>query len=773
MKTSIKKIKKIKLTISLILIILFIFMPFASIIAQPSSEEGEFIYQWTGNGKNSLDCSKAGEGGRPDDGTGWIHWVFTTKGDSTDATLTLGGSGEGSYKPGEPLEANVWHFYTPYFDVYELTASITLIGGEKGPGVGLVISDYCPGSEQVIPMLTIEKVLLDIEEIQIIESALEFEFKISGGVFAEGQVFSFSVDVPKEFGPDDGLAFDTEYLIEEIESEAYQFISISQSSVTLTEENNNILVTIVNQEEEEETGSIVIEKLVKADADDEEVIPSNKFFYFNIYNNETDELVHGDVELEVIDGVGTVTIDNLPLGVYRVEEVVNGGFEVILDPEDGIVDLNDAEDNKITVVVVNTPRPKLIIEKVLLDSDGVEVENSAVEFTVILDGGLFDEEEIVFSVNEPAVLDFSDGLEFDVIYTVTEVAKDGYIFVSIDPEEAFTLTDEENEVTVTVVNQEEEEEEETGSIVIEKLVKADADDEEVIPSNKFFYFNIYNNETDELVHGDVELEVIDGVGTVTIDNLPLGVYRVEEVVNGGFEVILDPEDGIVDLNDAEDNKITVVVVNTPRPKLIIEKVLLDSDGVEVENSAVEFTVILDGGLFDEEEIVFSVNEPAVLDFSDGLEFDVIYTVTEVAKDGYIFVSIDPEEAFTLTDEENEVTVTVVNRMVSPPPPPPPPPPGPPVIIFTPPVPPQVIVIPPPEPQVSPPPQAAVVEADEEEAVAFFVSPEDPLSEPEEVLFVAPAAPLATPSTGGAYLFMFSLVLVLFGSGVMLRKKFLK
>ena len=677
MKTSIKKIKRIKLTISLILIILFIFMPFASIIAKPSSEEGEFIYQWTGNGKDSLDCSKAGEGDRPDDGTGWIHWVFTTKGDSTDATLTLGGSGEGSYKPGEPLEANVWHFYTPYFDVYELTASITLIGGEKGPGVGLVISDYCPG-----------------------------------------------------------------------------------------------------EEEEEETGSIVIEKLVKVEVDAEVVIPSNKTFFFNIYNNETDELVHGDVELEVIDGVGTVTIDNLPLGVYRVEEVVNGGFEVILDPEDGIVDLNDAEDNKVTVVVVNTPRPKLIIEKVLLDSEGVEVENSAVEFTVILDGGLFDEEEIVFSVNEPAVLDFSDGLEFDVPYTVTEVAKDGYIFVSIDPEEPFTLTDEENEVTVTVVNQEEEEDEETGSIVIEKLVKVEVDAEVVIPSNKTFFFNIYNNETDELVHGDVELEVIDGVGTVTIDNLPLGVYRVEEVVNGGFEVILDPEDGIVDLNDAEDNKVTVVVVNTPRPKLIIEKVLLDSEGVEVENSAVEFTVILDGGLFDEEEIVFSVNEPAVLDFSDGLEFDVPYTVTEVAKDGYIFVSIDPEEPFTLTDEENEVTVTVVNRMVSPPPPPPPPPPGPPVIIFTPPVPPQVIVIPPPEPQVSPPPQVvvtppAVVEADEEEAVAFFVSPEDPLSEPEEVLFVAPAAPLATPSTGGAYLFISALVLVLFGSGVMLRKKFLK
>lgn len=578
--------KKIIMTSMAIVLSLFVLAaPLAALALEVNDGEGEFVYQWKDNGKNSLDCSKAGEGERPDDGTGWIHWVFTSKGDSTDAELTLGGSGSGSYSPGEPLEANVWHFYTPYFDVYELTASITLIGGEKGPGVGLVISDYCPGVEQVLPMLTIEKELLDLESTQVLESAVEFEFKISGGVFGAGQVFSFSVDEPKEFGPDDGLAFDVEYLIEEVENEAYQFISISQSSVTLTEENNSIIVTIVNQEEEEEeeTGSIIIEKLIKADVDAEVVIPSNKTFFFNIYNNESDELVHGDVELELADGVGTVTIDNLAIGIYRVEEVVNGGYLVILDPEDGVVELT-AEENEVTVVVVNTPKPELVIEKVLLDSEGVEVANSDVEFTVILDGGLFDEQEIVFSVNEPAVLEFSDGLEFDVPYTVTEVAEEGYIFVSIDPEEAFTLTDEENEVTVTTVNQ--------------------------------------------------------------------------------------------------------IVLAPPLPP------------------------------------------------------------------------VDPPQIPT------------------------PPPAGPPVIIFSPPVPPQVIVVPPTGPQVSPPPQVIVIPpappqaipqggVEEEEAVAFFVSPEGPLSEPEEVLVVQPARPLSTPRTGGMYLSLILISLVLLGSGVIVRKQLIK
>ena len=559
--------KKLLMTVLAIVLSLFITgAPLAALALEVINGEGEYVYQWNGNGKNSLDCSKAGEGDRPDDGTGWIHWVFTTKGNSTDAVLTLGGSGSGSYSPGEPLEAEVWHFYTPYYDVYELTASITLTGGDKGPGVGLVISDYCTGIEQVVPMLTIEKELLDIESIQVLESEVEFELKISGGVFGAGQVFSFSVNEPKEFGPDDGLAFDVEYLIEEVENEAYQFISISQSAITLTEENNAIKVTIVNQEEEEETGSIVINKLVKAEVDAEVVIPSNKTFFFNIYLNETDELVKENVELQVIDGVGTVTIDNLPLGIYRVEEVVNGGYLVVLDPEDGIVDLT-----------------------------------------------------------------------------------------------------------------------------------------------------------------------------------------------------------------AEENEVTVVVVNTPKPELVIEKVLLDPEGVAVANSNVEFTVILDGGLFDEQEFVFSVNEPAVLDISDGLEFDVPYTVTEVAKEGYIFISIDPEEAFILTDQNNEVTVTVVNWLISTPPLPPA---GPPVIIFVPPVPPQVIVVPPAEPQVFPPVQVivippALVVLEEEEAIAFFVSPEDPLTEPEEVLVVQPERPLSTPRTGGIYLSSILASLVLLGSGIIIRKQLIK
>ena len=107
--------------------------------AEPTYSEA-----WDGRGTDSERCGYVGQEGRPE--TGWIHWVFSTKGDSTDAKLVLGGTGSGTYAPGEPLNAEVWHFYTPFFELDGLTATINLFGGMPGPGGGLVISDYCPGA---------------------------------------------------------------------------------------------------------------------------------------------------------------------------------------------------------------------------------------------------------------------------------------------------------------------------------------------------------------------------------------------------------------------------------------------------------------------------------------------------------------------------------------------------------------------------------------------------------------------------------------------------
>jgi hypothetical protein len=110
------------------------------VLGEPSHVEA-----WDGRGTDSERCDKIGEFGRP--ASGWIHWVFNTKGASTDARLHLGGTGSGEFEPAEPLGAEVWHFFTPFFDLDGLEATIMLYGGDPGSGGGLVISDYCAGED--------------------------------------------------------------------------------------------------------------------------------------------------------------------------------------------------------------------------------------------------------------------------------------------------------------------------------------------------------------------------------------------------------------------------------------------------------------------------------------------------------------------------------------------------------------------------------------------------------------------------------------------------
>lgn len=122
----------------------------------PSDAPDDFAHgvTWDGRGTDSERCDYVGQQGRP--ASGWIHWVYATKGDSTDARLVLGGTGEGTYEPGPPAEAAIWHVYTPFFELDGLTADI-YFDSEPGVGGGLVISDFCQGVKQDEEMLVVTK----------------------------------------------------------------------------------------------------------------------------------------------------------------------------------------------------------------------------------------------------------------------------------------------------------------------------------------------------------------------------------------------------------------------------------------------------------------------------------------------------------------------------------------------------------------------------------------------------------------------------------------
>jgi len=125
--------------------------------------DSTYTEEWDGRGSDSERCYEPSEDDPRfpvyDETGGWIHWIFSTKGQSLDARLYIevGVDEEGDplydvYEPGAPLNADVWHFYTPYYDGVEdesLVAFIELFGGNRGPGGGLVISDFCPGDKVI------------------------------------------------------------------------------------------------------------------------------------------------------------------------------------------------------------------------------------------------------------------------------------------------------------------------------------------------------------------------------------------------------------------------------------------------------------------------------------------------------------------------------------------------------------------------------------------------------------------------------------------------
>jgi len=110
--------------------------------------------EWDGiHGTDSLRCDLIGQELRTADG--WIHWILTSSDDTGLADIVLGGSGSGIYGRYK-LSGGASHFYTPYYDLSELEATVYYTGVlDNNPQ--LTISDYCPG--------------LDYEELTVSKTA--------------------------------------------------------------------------------------------------------------------------------------------------------------------------------------------------------------------------------------------------------------------------------------------------------------------------------------------------------------------------------------------------------------------------------------------------------------------------------------------------------------------------------------------------------------------------------------------------------------------------
>jgi hypothetical protein len=174
---------------------------------------------WDGQGSGSLQCDKLGESPeRTEDG--WIHWIVTQASGVTKAELVLGGSGSGKYDPTK--YGPVVEFFTPYFDVDTLTATL-YYEGTLGRNSQFTISDYCPGGE-----------LLDVSKTAVTSYTREHFWDITKEVETE-KGYTVDDDIAKIWLYIDGSGDETATWTVDVTYEGYEDYGFNVSGLITIE----------------------------------------------------------------------------------------------------------------------------------------------------------------------------------------------------------------------------------------------------------------------------------------------------------------------------------------------------------------------------------------------------------------------------------------------------------------------------------------------------------------------------------------------------------
>jgi hypothetical protein len=190
-----------------------------------ATELGEPTYtgEWDGQGYDSEKCELLEPPNRPV--TGWMHWVINQIGGATDARLILldlEGTELGVFEP-KDSPANVFHFYTPYFDIDDLEAVFELYGGNPETPK-LVLSDFCPGVEDLDVSKTVDTYYTRTHEWDIakkVETENDYELDDLPKIwlFTNGdgdETATWTIDVTYEGYEDDDFNVSGEITIENI-----------------------------------------------------------------------------------------------------------------------------------------------------------------------------------------------------------------------------------------------------------------------------------------------------------------------------------------------------------------------------------------------------------------------------------------------------------------------------------------------------------------------------------------------------------------------------
>jgi len=328
-------------------------------------------------------------------------------------------------------------------------------------------------------------------------------------------------------------------------------------------------------------GELEIEKIV-TDEDDSLLPGDDTVFKFMIeileeWDENLDLWDDIDGSEHTITGNDSITIDNLPLGKYRITEIeidsdyyldTSNGIDVELitkDEGDSVSFTNIKKDTPLT------PVGEIIISKTLLDQQEQPITDDDTEFEFMIE--IYDDELDIWNEIQGSPV-FLAGGESETLedlplgqYRVTEVGPPtGYTRLSDETVDADLLENGDSK-DADFTNMRDEVIPPRGSLQIIKIV-TDEDGSVLEGDETDFTFRIeYQGEGWMTISGSPF--TIEGNGSETINNLPLGQYRVTEI-NIDSDYYLDSDNlQVVSIETNGDEEIVsftnVLEEDTPPP----------------------------------------------------------------------------------------------------------------------------------------------------------------------------------------------------------------
>ena len=411
------------------------------------------------------------------------------------------------------------------------------------------------------------------------------------------------------------LVAGTYTLVEKSANNKYILDNTTKEIVISTGETKTIELTNKHKE-----GSL---KIVKVDSRDNKTpVPNVTFEIWSVESNRK-------IGTEKTDSNGTITVNNLRIGQYKVKEVATNEW-YILDSKERAVTI---EWNKTSTITIGNEIKTGYIEIIKEDEDYSDIKLENVRFEIRdEDGNLVD----TLITNKEGYAK-SKALALDKKYTVKETEKVANYKLSTEIKNVTFIPADEGETKQLVFTNKHEE----GSL---QIIKVDSRDNKTpIPNVTFEIWNVELNKK-------IATKTTGEDGIITINNLRTGEYRVKEVATNEWYVLDTSEKTTI----IECDKTTYMTIENDVKEGYIEIIKTDADYENIKLENVKFEIRDEkGNLVD----TLITNKEGYAK-SKALPIDKKYTVRETnAHFDYVLNSKDIEVSFESSGEDIVLNIT--------------------------------------------------------------------------------------------------------------------